>query len=449
MNDNQTTTPYNPHTLDALWNLQKIILETPDFEGIVVRVVNSILVELGYLQLGYRILVLTLVDKNTQTLKRIALSQTPEAQRAMGASPVPFEKIEIPLHAEDNLLIRALKDNKVYITHFWPDIFRPVLSDEAALRNQAAAGIKTSMLFPLTARGEVIGVMIFSLVKGEEEVSQEEKDLIERFTDIVGLAVQNAQLYSSQKDTSEELRLANEHLLESSKAKDEFLLLATHELRTPLSEIKAYAWKLLNPKQGQTGLTDIQKHDVEVVSLATDRLIRLVNNLLSYSRLKAGKYVLSSAPVHLEQIVQEVITEQLALVQLHKIQLNVITPQQPLPVVSADADKIKEVLINLIGNAIKFTPEGGSITISFQDQEDKILTQVQDTGQGIRQEDLPKLFEKFSEFNHSSTQAQGVMGTGLGLYISKMIISMHGGEIRATSAGEGKGSIFSFTLFKA
>jgi len=138
-------------TIDSLWRLQKIILDTPDFEVVVAHVVNAILVELGYLELGYRILVLTLVDPEHQTLKRIALSETNEAKKALQASPIPFEHIEIPLSATDNLLIRTLTEKKAYTTHSWPDIFRPVLTDEAALGNQNAAGIKTSLLYPLLA----------------------------------------------------------------------------------------------------------------------------------------------------------------------------------------------------------------------------------------------------------------------------------------------------------
>jgi len=96
-------------TVDALWRLQKIILDTPDFEVVVAHVVNAILTELGYLELGYRILVLTLVDPERRTLKRIALSETDEAKKALQASPIPFEHIEIPLSAADNLLIRTLE----------------------------------------------------------------------------------------------------------------------------------------------------------------------------------------------------------------------------------------------------------------------------------------------------------------------------------------------------
>src|SRR5260370_5456566 len=159
MQDNNTSTsPQSKETVDALWRLQKIILDTLDFNQVVDRIVNSLLTELGYLNLGYRILVLTLADPKNRVLKRIALSETEEAKQAQNASAIPFEKIEIPLDAEDNFLIKTLRDKKPYITHYWPEIFRPILTDQQALANKTASGIQTSMLYPLLVKDEAIGV---------------------------------------------------------------------------------------------------------------------------------------------------------------------------------------------------------------------------------------------------------------------------------------------------
>jgi len=428
----------SPKTIEALWRLQKLILDTPDFEEVVDRVVNAILTELGYLELGYRILVLTLIDPQRQTLKRIALSETDAAKKALQASPIPFEQIEIPLSATDNLLIQALREKRPYVTHYWPDIFRPVLTDEAALGNQNAAGIRTSLLYPLLVKDQAIGVMIFSLVKNEDEVTPEEKDLIARFTDMAALAVQHAKLYS-------DLKQANERLQELDKLKDEFVSLASHELRTPMTAIRSYAWTLLH----QPLDPEKTKQHTEVILTSAERLLKLVNDMLNVSRIEAGRFELHPQPAHLEQVAKEVINEVLPVAQSQKLTLTLSLPAQPLPPVLADVDRIKEVLMNLIGNALKFTPAGGTITISFAMQGDLIATSVKDTGKGLRPEDMPRLFQKFGMIEKNYQTTSPAQGTGLGLYLSRAIVQMHGGSITVSSEGEGKGTTFIFTLKQA
>ena len=123
-----STTPKTKDTIQSLWKLEKIILDSLDFHTVVQKISDSVLTELGYLDLGYRIIVLTLADKNRNVLNRVSLSQTPEAAKAQEASAIPFHKIDIPLDANDNLLIKTLNDKKPYVTKFWPDIFKPILT---------------------------------------------------------------------------------------------------------------------------------------------------------------------------------------------------------------------------------------------------------------------------------------------------------------------------------
>ncbi|HEX8923419.1 MAG TPA: hypothetical protein VF828_01655, partial [Patescibacteria group bacterium] len=153
-----STTPKTRKIIEALWKLEKIILDTLDFNVVVQKICDGLLTELDYLELGYRIIVLTLVDEDKQVLKRISLSQTDAAAKAQAASAIPFHQIDIPLDTLDNLLIKTLKTKKPQITHSWPDIFRPTLTEDQARTNQAAAGIKTSMLYPVIVKNKAIGV---------------------------------------------------------------------------------------------------------------------------------------------------------------------------------------------------------------------------------------------------------------------------------------------------
>lgn len=444
--NNYSTTPQTKKTIEALWRLQKIILDSLDFNEIVKKIVDGLLMELGYLELGYRIIVLTLVDESRGVLKRISLSSTPEAAKAMAASAVPFHEIEIPLMMNDNLLIKALNEQKPYTTNYWPDIFRPILVKEEALANQRAAGIRTSMIYPIVVKEKSIGAIIFSLIKEETEVSDEEKDLIRGFTDIVGLAVQDARLYSSLEITTKKLESANTKLQDLDKLKDEFVSLASHELRTPMTIIKSYLWMLLE-KEGET-LSEKQKLYIDRAYTSTQRLINLVNDMLNVSRIESGRLTLAIKPIDVVELVSTICVEMLPKAQEQKINLTFEKPHESLPKVQADAGKIEEVVINLIGNSLKFTPVGGTIKISIiNNPTDKTETvTITDNGNGITSDDLPKLFKKFGMVGKEYLIKKNSQGTGLGLYISQSIIELHGGKIWAESEGEGKGSKFSFSL---
>ncbi len=443
-NTSYNSTPKTENIIEALWRLQKVILDTLDFNNVVGKIVNGLLTELDYLKLGYRIVVLTLVDEQNQVLKRISLSQTKEAELALAASAVPFHEIEIPLSAQDNLLVRAILDKKPQVSHYWPNIFTPILNPEQAIANQEASGIKTSLIFPIIVHDKSIGALIFSLIKSENEVTQEEMDLIRGFTDIVGLAVQNARLYTSLQETSGKLKVANDKLKDLDVLKDEFVSVASHELRTPMTAIKSYLWMALAGKGGE--LNQKQKYYLDRAYNSTDRLIKLVNDMLNVSRIESGRVSLNVEKIDMIELVTDVIAEVTPRADELGVTIKVDPPSHALPPVLADSDKIKEVLINLIGNSMKFTPSGGIITIYFDTKDDTVITHVKDTGKGVEKTDIPKLFQKFGLIRGSYTTNQVSQGTGLGLYICKSIIALHRGEIWGESEGRDKGAEFSFSL---
>ena len=437
------TTPKTKATIEALWRLEKIILEVLDFKDVVIKIVNGLLEELGYLDLGYRIIVLTLVDKERNVLKRIALSQTSEAEQALRASAIPFHEIDIPLSSADNLLIQCINEKRPLSTHDWKNLFVPVLTSDQARVNQQAAGIKASMVYPVIVRNEVIGVVIFSLNKYEHEVSLDERDLIRGFTDIVGLAVQNARLYSSLEERTKQLRELNEKLKELDHLKDDFVSVASHELRTPMTAIRSYLWMALKGRGGE--LTEKQQYYLNRAYTSTVRLINLVNDMLNISRIESGRIQVTIQKTDLIELVESVISE--VKPRADELGLTLEVKKRVLPSVLADGDKIKEVLINLIGNSLKFTQRGGTIVVSFDLSEDTVVTRVADNGTGISREDQEHLFQKFGFIGTSyKVNKSDSQGTGLGLYISKSIIDMHKGKMAVFSEGIGHGSAFSFSL---
>ena len=194
-------------------------------------------------------------------------------------------------------------------------------------------------------------------------------------------------------------------------------------------------------------LTEKQQYYINRGYISTDRLIKLVNDMLNVSRIEAGRLSVVMAPVNLVTVVNDVIAEVQPRAQELGIHLVYTPSPTPLPNVSADADKIKQVLINLIGNSLKFTPKDGNITLSTYLQDNMVITSVADTGSGIAKEDFPKLFHKFGKLDDKEYLVkQNAQGTGLGLYITKSRIEIHHGKIWFTSGGEGKGATFFFSL---
>lgn len=435
--------PQKKESLGSLWRLLKILMANLDFEDVVNKVVNSLLSELGYLKSGYRIVVLSLIDEQAGGLRRIALSETMEAIKAMEASTIPFEKIIIPFSATDNLGMRVLKEGKPLVTSYWPDILSPPLTPEAALRSQQASGIKTSIVYPVFAGSKPIGTLIFSMVKEYKEVSEEEKDLLAGFVDLVGLAVQNSKLYSSLQSTSSELKEANEKLKQLDKLKNDFVSVASHELRTPMTAIRSYAWMALY--KSDVVLSEKLKKYLVRILISAERLINLVNNLLNVSRIEASKIAIVPESVDLISLTKDVLDEVYYSKSRDK-EIDMRILEKPIPKVFADPEKLREVMLNLVGNAVKFTPSGGTVLVDFFSDGRVVEVSIKDNGAGIAPDDFSRLFHKFSRLDNSYTAMLSPGGTGLGLYISKNLIELMHGKIWVKSDGVDKGSTFTFSL---
>ena len=151
------TTPQSKKTIDALWRLEKIILDSLNLSEVVQKICDSVLLELGYLELGYQIVVLTLINKPKQILERVAISKTQKAIDALSQSPVPFHDINIPLTYQDNILIKAIYEKEPQVTTSWADVLVPALTKEECERIQSLVGIEASLVYPVLSRTEAIG----------------------------------------------------------------------------------------------------------------------------------------------------------------------------------------------------------------------------------------------------------------------------------------------------
>jgi putative tryptophan/tyrosine transport system substrate-binding protein len=243
------------------------------------------------------------------------------------------------------------------------------------------------------------------------------------------------------EDRTRELAFANERLKELDRMKSDFVSHVSHELRTPLTAIKGAVDLILREVAGP--LSEKQVHYLTRVRSNTQHLTGLINDLLDLSKIESGRIEVKSSRVSLNGLVREVV-EALRPVAAEKVIALEATIREPSIRVWADRDKINQVLMNLIGNAIKFTPVQGRVTVSAsKNDEENVQVSVSDTGPGVPPDERGKIFAKF--YRVAETNGENSKGTGLGLAIAKALVELHGGKIWVESE-EGGGSKFSFTL---
>lgn len=251
--------------------------------------------------------------------------------------------------------------------------------------------------------------------------THEEQQIITNFAYQFGLAADNARLFDAQQ--------------EALQVKDQFLSIVSHELRTPLTTIKGYAQMLRRKLEDSP---DDQRF-ANNIDAQVGRLSRLVDDLLDVTRFSRGQFELTTERTDIRTALEEVVTRFRVVAPTHTFQLSL---DQGNFEGDWDRDRLEQVLNNLVGNAVKYSPAGGDITISTRHERDELVIAVQDHGVGIPEADQKQLFDRFFRGSAENTDVKGL---GLGLYVSQRIVEAHGGTIRARSE-QGVGSEFSFTL---
>ena len=245
------------------------------------------------------------------------------------------------------------------------------------------------------------------------------------------------------EERNAELRRKHEELKRVDQLKSDLVSMVSHELRTPLATIKEFNAILADEIAGP--VTTDQKDYLSIINSNVERLARIIDDLLDMAKIEAGRILLHRELVQVGPLLDHVVESMRPLAEGKQVVLEARVPQD-VPGVFADADKLTQVLLNLVSNAIKYTGAPGRVTMAVEEQVNEIQFSVSDTGVGIAAEDFPKLFEKFQQFRRVPG-ASGAKGTGLGLAISKRLVELHGGRISATST-EGHGSTFQFTIPK-
>jgi PAS domain S-box-containing protein len=245
---------------------------------------------------------------------------------------------------------------------------------------------------------------------------------------------------TENKRAEESLKAAHEQLIKLNQVRSEFTSMVSHELRTPLGSIKESIDIVLEGLDGP--LTPDQTETLGIAKRNVDRLARLINNILDLSKLESGRMEVDVETTDMNAIISETCELMRPAIDRHALEFSVEVPPEHV-MASCDPDKIKQVLTNLLDNAVKFTQPGGRIAVRLWKDGDKARIDVQDSGIGIKEEDIERIFETFTQAQHDGMRKAG--GSGLGLTISRRILELHGGTIAVASA-RGEGSTFSIIL---
>lgn len=327
-----------------------------------------------------------------------------------------------------NVLARYLSENLLSLAAQAQAV--PVELDASGLDSEVAAklGPLHLLVLPLQHHGQLAGLLCLVHPKDRSEGLLQQPGLYRVLIDEVNVIVQNAWLVEQlirEQQEAEELQSV-------------FLSVISHELQSPISIIKGYA-DILSEDVGKLSPAEMREK-LSVIQDEADRLRKMVDKLLHASRIQAGGMRLRIEPVDLRRLIKKVVHKMAGLSDKHRILVDI---PRHLPPVQADYEQLQEVLLNLLDNALKYSPLGGTVTVSARQEGNDIVVSVTDQGIGISEKDRERIFQRFARLD--SRFVRQVKGAGLGLYICKAIVEAHGGRIWA-EAVDGGGSRFSFSL---
>lgn len=381
--------------------------------------------------------------ENASTLFPMAFSESERLNKVESDHQTFFDKIDLPYGGE-TFLTRVVTEKKMGYTENPKDIWGSLIP-EAMYTSMKEDGHMVSFLaYPLIIGEKTMGILLISLNRDYDHLINYEKESFKSFVNVIAVAIDKSIIYKKLRLTNEELETANDKLKELDQLKSEFLSLATHQIRAPLTAIKGYSSMLLEGDFGS--LPQKAKNSVETIMKSCQNLIDVVGDFLNISRIEQGRMVYEKSDFSLAQLVKEVLDELKPNIQNAKLSLDLEIPQNLNTNIKADRGKIKQVLGNVIDNAIKYTLKGG-IKVSVYEEGNMVKVKVKDSGVGIPRNEIGKLFAKFSRTKDA--KKTNVTGTGLGLYIAKKMVEAHRGDLTVESEGEGKGSTFIITLPKS
>jgi signal transduction histidine kinase len=360
---------------------------------------------------------------------------------------------------------RFIANNEIVITEELRNLY---YNEETKDLVDLLERLEVELLIPLKVKGNLVGLLALGQKETGEAYNDEDLQVLEIIAGQAAVAIENAQLYSEAKrfnihlkkevkkatenvervnkdlsKTNKKLKDAYERLKQLDSAKNEFISIASHQLRTPLTSIKGFISMI---REGDYGKIDKETDEaLRKIFISNERLIKLVNDLLSLSRIESGKFGFIFKQNEIGPLVKSIVDNFKIEAEDKGLKVKYQKSKKAITPFVFDKDKIHEVVSNLIDNAIKYTNKG-EVAVSLEGFDDKIKITVSDTGKGMEVDEADYVFEKFRRGIESSNL--NTEGVGLGLYVCRKIVDAHKGKIHAESDGLGKGSRFIVELRK-
>ncbi len=303
--------------------------------------------------------------------------------------------------------------------------------------------LKSLYLVKLLARRQVMGVLFVGFTSSTYQLTNKDTLLMDRLSESTGVALDNKLLFEENQHVLRQLKESNFKLQALDEAKDDFISMASHQLRTPLTAIKGYTSMVLEGDAGK--ITKTQKELLTQSFFSSQRMVYLISDLLNVSRLRTGKFIVETVPVDLAEVVEQEVEQLKATAASRELTLTYKKPKH-FPSLMLDETKTRQIIMNFTDNAIYYTPAGGHIKVHLVDNKTTVELRVEDDGMGVPRSEQPHLFTKF--YRAGNARKARPDGTGLGLFMAKKVIVAQGGTL-IFHTEEGKGSTFGFSFDKA
>jgi signal transduction histidine kinase len=389
--------------------------------------------------LGFRVVLVRVCEPDAGQLRAVAFAGLDEAARtALAAADVPVAEFRTWLREEFRVSHSYFIGHQHEFGGRIPAAYRPDLGP----REEWEWHSEDVLVVPLQRRdGELVGYLSVDDPADRLVPSTETVELLELLGNHVVAALENVRLYRELERQTRQLQESGARVRELYAVKGNFLSTISHELRTPITAIRAFLDTLLSAAEGEVP-SDRLRHFLGVMNEETQRLTRLVESMLDLNRLDSAEVRLERCPTDFAGIVQDTIHLLGPVAEVGQVSLKLVNDCADTRL-EADPDQMQQLVLHLGSNAVKFTPAGGSVTVFLTGTPDEIALRVEDTGIGIPEVALEKVFERFYQVDSSLIRRFG--GAGLGLAVCKSIVEWHGGRITAESA-PGRGSCFTVVL---
>lgn len=414
-------------TLSLLSKLYEISILTLAPKELAKKISQTVQADLSFELVG-----ILLYSKKRNELTPLAFASSERLKKIQSDFKISFENVTLPV-SRSVFLKQIIKTKTGDSTEKLEDVWDDLVAHEMLTELSGKGHVRSSLAYPLIIQDTVIGILILSLNRLERDLVDFEKESIKSFVNVIAVALDKAIV-------SEKLKIANEQLKILDAARAEFITMASHQLRTPPSSIK---WSLSAILANEFGQLDGELREaLRKIDAANSSQISLIDALLNASRIERGKLEFVFEEADIAEITALTVDMLEPLARQKKLKLTFVKPSTALPKIVMDREKLRQVINNMIDNAIKYSKQG-EIQVSLEQTPADLVLKVKDSGKGMGKNELKAAFEKYGRGKDSKKYAAGL---GLGMYLARVIVEQHNGKIWAESPGEEQGSLFAFSL---